>query len=254
MKFSVESDISGLIRRTSFIKPQVRRAAAKAIGWTIYNVRDAQRAGMGSVFDRPTAFTLYKSNLVNVPDVQGVDLTGQWYVRADQSTGIPPVNYLRPNIFGGRRKLKRFELALQANLAMPKGWIAIPGPGAKLDGFGNMSRGQIMQILSVMRSAETTSGYSANQTERSKARNKKPRDYFVSMPNATSPRGIKGRLPYGLYQRLGRGRIVTVLRYRDAHNYKARYDYHGIGMRVSKADFPRLMRKAFKQEVTRALR
>lgn len=241
MRIDVLADTSELERRVRGLIPAFREADAQALNWTIFNARDAQRAAMASVFDRPTSFTLNRTNQVTraTPQV----LVAQTKIRDDQSTGIAPVNYLAPNIFGGTRKIKRFERALQARGLMPNGWIAIPGNGAKLDAYGNMSRGQIMQVLSVLGAAEQQGGYSANITDRSRKRNKKPRDYFVSTPTLPSPRGVKGRLPYGVYQRIGR-RIVTILRFRNAHQYKARFDYFGVARVVAKRDYERNVRKA----------
>lgn len=239
-------DTSKLKRRADEMIRLMPQATADALNWTIFNVRDAQRNEMASVFDRPTSFTLNRSNLVVRATPQR--LVARTKIRDDQSSGVAPVRYLRPQVFGGDRSIKRFERALQARGLMPQGWFAMPGPGAKLDTFGNISRGQIMQILSVLGAAEMTSGYSANMTTRSAKRNKKPRDYFASMPaNAKGVRGVAGRLPYGIYQRLPGGKIITVLRYRSKLQYKPRLDYVGIAQRVALQDFPRLRRKAFER-------
>ena len=243
LRIEVKTDSSALMSRISYLVPELRVQTAKALNWTIYNVRDAQRRAMAQVFDRPTPFTLNQTNRVMLatPDL----LQAQTKIRDDQSTGVAPSNYLGPQIYGGRRKVKANEKALQDNGLMPTGWIAIPGPGARLDAYGNMSRGQIVQILSALRAAEQVSGFSANITGRSAKRNTKARDYFVSTPTQTNPRGGNGRLPYGVYQRLPGGRIVTVMRFRNAHQYKPRFDYGGIAQTVAETDFPRLMRKAF---------
>ena len=250
MRFDVLADTSVLERRTRLMVPAFREQAAMALNWTIFNARDAQRVEMQSVFDRPTPFTLNQTNRIVM--ATPASLTAETKIRDDQSTGVAPANYLGPSVFGGQRKVKRFERALQARGLMPPGWIAMPGNGAKLDAYGNMSRGQIVQILSALGAAEQTSGYSANQTARSRKTNKKPRDYFVSTPTLPSPRGVKGRLPYGVYQRLARGRIVTILRFRDAHTYKARFDYMGVARRVFERDFERNMRKAFERIANKA--
>ena len=244
----IKIDDSKLKRRTSEMSRLLPKVTSDALTWTIFNVRDAQRAEMSSVFDRPTPFTLNKSSLVQ--RATPAKLQAKIKIRDDQSTGIAPIKYLSPQIFGGSRGLKRFEKALQARGLMPTGWYAIPGNGAKLNAYGNMTGGLIVQILSVLGAAEQTSGYSANQTYRSSKRNKKPRDYFVSRPGAAQGlRGVAGRLPYGVYQRLPGGRIVTILRFVPRVKYKIRFDFQGVANKVAAADFPRLMRKAW-QRVT----
>lgn len=239
---TVSTDSSGLDRYVGKIQRAWPQATVNALNWTIYNVRDAHREGMRSAFDRPTPFTLNRTNRVRTANA--TKLQAKTEIRDDQSGGIAPINYLSPGIRGGERSIKRMERALQARGLMPKGWFAIPGNGAKLDAYGNMSRGQIMQILSVLGAAQQTSGYSANQTYASRQRNKKPGDYFASTPYAVKQTASGGRLPYGIYERKGKGKIVTVLRFRPSVKYKARFDYHGIAQAKAAQDFPRLMRKA----------
>jgi hypothetical protein len=239
-------DDSKLKRRTAEMARLVPKATSDALNWTIYNVRDAQRSAMASVFDRPTPFTLNRSNIVKTANP--TKLVARTVIRDDQSSGVAPVRYLGPQVFGGERSIKRFERALQARGLMPQGWYAMPGKGAKLDAYGNISRGQIMQILSVLAAAEQTSGYSANMTGRSAKQNKKPRDYFASTAqNNKGLRGVAGRLPYGIYQRLPGGKIVTILRFRAKVRYQSKLDYWGIARKVSDQDFPRLMRKAWQR-------
>lgn len=238
-------DASVFNRRLDKLRSDVRTKTVSALNWTIYNVRDAHRAAMSNVFDRPTAFTLNQSNLVKPATDKSTEATTM--LRNDQSSGTAPSRYLRPSVVGGQRAVKPYESALQQLGLMPKGWVSIPGNGAKLDSFGNMQRGQITQILSALGAAEQRAGYSANRTDQSALRNRKSRDYFVSTPSLPNPRGVKGRLPFGVYQRTGPGRIVTVLRYRNAHQYDERFDYVGIAARIAQRDFERNLRKAVDQ-------
>lgn len=71
----------------------------------------------------------------------------------------------------------------------------MPGRSAKLDRYGNLPYGTVVQILSVLRAAEYMSGYNANITQRSKKRNRKARDYVIF-------RNRKGKLPAGVYERV----------------------------------------------------
>jgi hypothetical protein len=249
MQINVLADISVLESRIKLLVPAFREQAMLALNWTIFNARDAQRAEMSSVFDRPTSFTLNQTN--QVIRASADSLQAETKIRDDASSGVAPVNYLSPSIYGGQRKVKRFERVLQAHGLMPSGWISIPGNGAKLDAYGNMSRGQIMQILSVLLASESVAGHTSNITDRSRKRNKKPRDYFVSTPTLPSPRGVKGRLPYGVYQRLSNRRIVTILRFRKEHQYKVRFDYYGVAQAVFARDFEKSMRKAFDRVANR---
>ena len=78
-------------------------------------------------------------------------------------------HYLVPQVDGGQRKLKGFERAIGEG-------ELVPALGAKLNQYGNVSPGQIRQILSVLGKAEASAGYSANITSRSRRRNRHPAD------------------------------------------------------------------------------
>jgi hypothetical protein len=65
----------------------------------------------------------------------------------DQLAGTPPSEYLSPQERAGNRNLKKFEQALQASGAMPRGWVVVPGRGASLDAYGNVSRSQIIAVI-----------------------------------------------------------------------------------------------------------
>ena len=101
-------------------------------------------------------------------------------------------HYLVPQVEGESRKLKGFERAIGLG-------ELVPAMGAKLNRYGNVSIGQIRQILSVLGKAQTSSGYSANITNRSRRRNTRERDYVVI------DRRQHGNLLLGVYQRYQSG-------------------------------------------------
>jgi hypothetical protein len=106
-----------------------------------------------------------------------------------------------PLIEGGGRTMKPAERRL--------GQYYVPGIGAKLNKYGNMSGGQVTQILSRLGKFGDVSGYDMNQTAASKRRlgamqkrtGKKSTEYFVITHKT-------GGLAPGIYKRTATGGSV----------------------------------------------
>lgn len=181
-------------------------------------------AEMGRVFDRPTRWTM---NSLYVKAATRRTLEALVKLKDDAFKGTPATKYLSPQIFGGGRRWKRHERALQQVGILPPGMYCVPGEDARLDAHGNMSKGQVVQILSALR-AFGEQGYLANRTASSEKRLKNPPQYFAL------PEG-NGRLPAGIYRRYSRGRRTTiraVLVFIKAPSYKQRFDFFGVAERV----------------------
>src|SRR6185369_428541 len=174
-----------------------RAAQRRPVGTAIALTRVAKSSErdlvqeMTKVFDRPTAYTL--SGTFTRPATAD-KLISSVGLKNMSGKGTPASEFLGPQIVGGGRNLTRFEKALAYKGYLPSGMNAVPGIGAKIDGNGNMSAGQITQILSVL-GAFSESGYKANRRARSARRSKKQAQYFVGKPG-------NGRLPLGVWQRL----------------------------------------------------
>lgn len=213
---------------SGFSDRRMRAAQATGLTRTAVEVRDAIKAELPRVFDRPTPYTM---NSLFVRPATADRLVAETYFK-DETTqqGIPATKYLLPNVVGGGRALKRFEVALKMTGRLPAGWQVVPGAGAKLDVFGNMSRGQIIQILSQLR-ITLTAGHDRNlpfdARKQIRAQRKAGGRFFVIPP------GKKGAAP-GIYQREFTGRNITpVVIFVRATSYRARFDFHGIARRVA---------------------
>jgi hypothetical protein len=119
-----------------------------------------------------------------------------WFKEPERKGRSMSQHYLLPQVEGGIGPLRGFERALGSVRYLP-------GKNARLDKYGNVSVGQIKQILAVLGKAEYAAGSSSNMTTRSKGRNKKLRDYVWL------PRG-RGKLPPGIYERFTIGNGVLV--------------------------------------------
>lgn len=187
-----------------FSDRRARAGLATALTRTAVAVRQSQQAEMRDVFDRPTRYTL---NSLYVRPATADSLRAEVGIK-DDFTSRSPIKWLRWQIDGGNRTAKAFERLLIRAGAMPADMLAVPGRFARLDAFGNMSTGQLRQILSQLR-IEPTSGVTSvlprvltsdnAPTRKAKERRiaaayRRAGGQFVAFPNG------RGRLPAGIYQ------------------------------------------------------
>ncbi len=146
------SQIDALTARLQGLPDRAGRTVRTALTRTGQQVLKAEVKEMRDVFDRPTPYTLNGLFLRPATASEPEAIVG---IKGDGAR--PAIKYLRWQIYGGNRTLKAFEKALVAGGAMRSSDRAVPGKFAKLDSFGNVSAGQIVQILSQLR-IDTTVG------------------------------------------------------------------------------------------------
>lgn len=226
-------------------------AVVKALTRTAKLAQLAIRDEMVRVFDRPTPYTLNSTYVRPATKAQPVSSV---YLKDDSSKGTPATKYLAPQIEGGTRSQKRFESALQRIGVLPDGWYVIPGKAARLDAYGNWSRGQIVQILAWFQ-AFGEQGFRANTTlERRKklargTKRKRGTQYFAVLP---SRRASKWLTP-GIYlqTRFGFGSALQPIAiFVSSARYQRRLDFYGIGEKVAQAQFPIELQRALAEERT----
>lgn len=228
------------------IEKQIPFATSVALNRTAKAVEDAERQAMSGGFDRPKAQTV-RATYIKRSTKQS--LVAEIGLKSRQM-GIPASEYLHANIKGGARSYKRSELMLRQAGILPEGHFTVPGAGATLDAYGNMSRGQIVSILSYFRTFGNTSLNTKrmNATDRSRAtRARKATDYFV-VPVAD--RTMK--LYPGIWQRTGNNDIKPLLLFVTRVQYKAVYDFHGVGLKVAHATFQKEFDRAIKEAMATA--
>lgn len=206
---------------------RVRAAVATALTKTAVLVREAERREMRDVFDRPTPYTLNSLYVKPATAASGEAAVG---VKNDTAAGRSAVAWLKWHIRGGLRRLTGFERALVKAGAMDGGDRAIPAAYAKLDAFGNMSRGQMAQVLSQLRvetgragSTRTLPSFSFEDNKRE--RNRK-RTAIVGQYRRAGGQYLA--LPYG------RGKLKAGLYLLDKFNSR---DVQPVMVFVSKAQY-----------------
>lgn len=198
MKFDVRDNFPQVKRLLDEQQRQMPFAVALALTRTAQDVKKAEQAEMRSAFDRPTPFTL---NSLFVKPATKQSLEARVWVKDTER----PTHYLLPQIAGGDRSLKRFEQLLVQRGVMRPEERAVPGGAAKLDAYGNISRGQIVKILSQLQ-AFNLAGSTANASGGKRSKAKRAREaYFVSTGPGTRPTGKRSWRNGRMQQTLPRG-------------------------------------------------
>lgn len=238
---SVKSNVARLARDLRIEREDLPKRVASALTWTAIAVRDKLKDEMRRVFDRPTPFTLRS---FYVKSARANDLTARVWLK--EPSLLRPEHYLEPQIFGGARPLKPFERRLRAIGVLTPGWYAVPGQAARLDRFGNMNRGQLVQILSQLKAIGLEGqGYDAQPTSSARSlRNlKRAGQVFVGRPG-------NRRLPPGVYKRTPGG-VQPLLIFVKGVRYQERLDFFGVSERIARREFPLQLAKAAAQAAAR---
>lgn len=217
---------------------QMKFATALALTRTAQRVRDAEVAEMRDVFDRPTPFTLRSVYMKRATPAEPVAEVG---ISSDSGGFRPATSWLRWQVYGGLRRQTGYERLLTSAGAMRSDDRAVPGRFARLDAFGNISRGQLVQILSQLRIDSSTGStrklvqFDFNDTK--KLRNQKKGKIrsayrraggqFVAFPNG------RGKLLPGIYlvrnTAFGRTDPKPILIFVSKAEYEAeRFDFHYV--------------------------
>jgi hypothetical protein len=196
-------------------------AIATALTRTGQKMRDDLKTEMMRKLDRPTPYTL---NALYLEGAKADWLQARvWFKEETTKAGTPAGKYLLTQIEGGTRRMKRLEVALNAAGALPSGYLIAPGPGATIDAYGNVSRGQIVQVLSQLRIqlvAGSTRNMSFDARKQITAQRKAGGRFFV-VP-------VGGRTAPGVYQREMFGKSVTpVFFFIKQARYSKRFDFFG---------------------------
>ena len=236
----LEATIKRLAEINKKILPNV---IAKSLTKTAMKVRANVKGAMTHHFDRPTPYTMNSLYLQGATDTV-------WEARVwfkDKSAigkGNATADYIYPQVHGGGRKRKRFETVLSEKGHLPDGWYAVPGSGAKLNKYGNISAGQIVQIitaLGVLPGRPTIRGVEVPFKTKSKA----VKTYFAIKP------GTKSHLAPGVYQRLTSSIKCVLIFTNKRPTYKPLLPFYEIARKTKDLYLERTIKEEFAKRMNR---
>lgn len=243
-----ESNLAQLPNLYIDVDRQARYATSLALNKTAELVRQAINKEMVSSFDRPTPYTL---RALRVRRASRDELTAHVDFKDGGAAGkgTPADRYLGPQVYGGPRSKKRSERALE-RAGMGAGQYMVPAAGAELDQYGNVSRGQVVRLLSYLQ-AFGEQGYRANATAKSRARTAKIGksaegyrkingvQYFVSRGQRTEAHGRHQPLPAGVWRKTGThgSDVKPVLLFTEAPQYAPLLEFYETAEQVFGQEF-----------------
>lgn len=242
---STVAQLQAAIARTR--NEQIPKVQEIALNWTATEIKNALVAEMAQVFDRPTPFTL---NSLFIDPARRGRLEAHVYFKDFAPKGTAAGQYLKPQIEGGTRNLKRMEFQLRTAGLLPSGKFAVPAKEAPLDQYGNVERGFIVRMLSDLR-AFGQSGYRANRKVGRRKGAKATNAFFVGGP--TSPDPQARHLAPGIYWRLPNRVLVMVFVFTNSPGYRKRFNFYEVGQRVALEQYPIRYARAWQYVVTKGI-
>lgn len=213
-----------LAELTDLERNQLPYATALALTETAKQVKERLEGEMRSVFDRPTRYTLSSLRLFPATKQK---LVARVWMKNESDKASPATKWLTPQVYGGPREDKRSEKLLRAKGVLPEGKYIVPGRDAKLDGFGNIGRGQLQKIIAGLGAQQDK--YSNSTESRRSIGNLKR---FFVMRN--------GREAIGIGERTGRGKdkVKLVLAFVGRPGYRKEFDFFAIADQVAEDQLP----------------
>jgi len=195
------------------------------------------RTKLTEIFDRPTRYTTsswFVRKKATKDDLH-VEVGMTDYLSSKRLSEGGPDKKLYHHFYGGERSRKGIEMHLQRRGLLNRGeWLVI-GKGARTDAYGNISPGQIAQIMSQLGLSDSTSR-STNSTR--SRRNVARAGRFFWSPGT----GRTAHLPRGVWQ-VTRGGIKPILIVVSATRYRKRLDLDAFGAVIVKRDLDALFAK-----------
>lgn len=182
------ADVSGLGKQVRFASAVALTRTAKQVEAKTYDV-------MRGVFDRPTPFTMRS---LRTKHATKTDLVAEVFVKDKEiRSGYSSATILQQHFSGGSRQVKQMEHVLRSKGYMNSGEYLVTASGARLDKYGNISKGQLVQILSQIGVVRAGFDSSPTKSKRSKRNVAKAGQIFWSSGKGSpGTRAHSGRLKF----------------------------------------------------------
>lgn len=204
---------------------QLPFATAAALTRTAKRVQNELLEEMKREFDRPTPWTL-RSTFIAPATKRKLEATVGLKDRPYPGNRLSSAQILAHQFAGGGRHVKGVEMWLRRAGYLGANEFVTPGQGARLDRYGNMSRGQVQQILSQLKAGLDPAAH-ASQSTRSKRNVRRAGAIFWSRGE-----GRTAHLPRGAWQRHGLHLVKPLLIAVASPSYTRRINLRAIGEKV----------------------
>lgn len=222
---------------------------------------DDVRKALPVYIDRPTPWTIRgvlnqaatKKDLRSIVWFMDGLLGSKEKLRGAKMT--PAARYMAPNVFGGQRDQKRIEAKLEAKGVLPPGRYIVPTKFTKLDKFGNISRGLYSKIMANLQ-LNNDPGYTANETEASRKRNRRKRKTFSGFQYFTPIAGKRRGAARALFEKhsfaMGEAIRPILAFVKKRPSYKKRFPFFEIATRFARARYMREFPKSLEHAIATA--
>ena len=235
------------------VMQQIPFATHRAINDTLFEIRRREIETMTRVFDRPTKYVRDSVWVTKSPSK--TQLTGKVEhshvsARGGGFEGIPSGKILEAEVWGAQRRWKRSEHRWNKLGFLPTGWYAVPGPAADIDIYGNMTRRQILHILSYFQ-AWPAEGRFHGKARRVNTTTAGRRRLLIGSRARPSIQyfavkvGEKNQLRPGIYQKIATSRnfvgplpkshLRPIIYFVNRMNYPERYPFYKVASDTAKA-------------------
>ena len=202
-------------------------ALADALNHTANQARQALRTEMENIFEpKPTPWVLNSIRVLQAKPSASPE-AALWV--QDQAAGKNPFtakDYLMPQVEGGERIKRRSEGYLRESGILPAGRFIVPAAGARMDAYGNIQKGHMMQILSGLKAMKLAGSDNAATDSKRSLRKGHALAFFVLK---------RGKTPIGIAERRGKN-LVMVLAFVRQPQYRERFKFHDVVRRVAEND------------------
>lgn len=247
-KVQVETDLAAVARQVKKAGRQLPFAMSLAMNRVTNEVRKELEAHINRDFDRPTPYTQrslysrYSTKRKLEAEVKLKDIPiGKSRYSSDQNLGH---EFVSGAATGTTRNFTGLERWLYGKGYISSGEYVAPHANAKLDAYGNLSRGWLSRILSHLRINPDSTQWRSN-SKRSVAKRTRAGTFFWS-PGGNFSRGVwlrqagKGKQPV---------KVISIIR---RPRYSVRVDIKRIGDTVVERNWHRELRKAIDEALATA--
>jgi len=250
------------------LKKQLPFAISIALNRTGFEVAKDLKTEMINVFDNPSPFTLrsirfakadYKTKKYSFEiGLQDLALKGSEDTLSFSTSGglrgtskgyqnTPGNKFLYPQIYGGTRNARSSERRLREIGVMKDNQFWVKGEGARLNAYGDIAPGQIVQLLSALKAFRDDSNpdkgwlMDHNKGDKKTVGWRKSKNPLAEKLLVIKEYKNKGKLYPGIYKltnpvksKSGKVRyenLSPILIFMQNPTYKRRYDFFGVGQR-----------------------